>query len=156
MVVVGVLGVGQEAWSQSSAGATSPDAGVVSSEDQLVKDSPRASLSRFLDLCRAGDYARAARYLDLPPTDANRGPELAQHLKSVLDRYAWFDLDTISPLPGGNVDDGLHLGKLAAFSDVSAFPVRVKCASLAWHTLNAAMHETTTEPTSGSEPSKEP
>ena len=32
------------------------------------------------------------------------------------------------------------LGKLAAFSGVSAFPVRVKCASLAWHTLNAAMH----------------
>jgi nitrogen fixation protein NifU and related proteins len=31
------------------------------------------------------------------------------------------------------------LGKLAAFSGVSAFPVRVKCASLAWHTLNAAM-----------------
>jgi MscS family membrane protein len=107
LVLVGVLGAGQEAWSQSSAGATRPDAGVVSSEDQLVKDSPRASLSRFLDLCRAGDYARAARYLDLPPTDANQGPELARHLKSVLDRYAWFDLDTISPLPGGNVDDGL-------------------------------------------------
>lgn len=33
------------------------------------------------------------------------------------------------------------LGKLAAFSGVSAFPVRVKCASLAWHTLNAAMQE---------------
>ena len=33
------------------------------------------------------------------------------------------------------------LGKLAAFSGVSAFPVRVKCASLAWHTLNAAMHQ---------------
>jgi nitrogen fixation NifU-like protein len=32
------------------------------------------------------------------------------------------------------------LGKLAAFSGVSAFPVRVKCASLAWHTLNAAIH----------------
>jgi nitrogen fixation NifU-like protein len=36
------------------------------------------------------------------------------------------------------------LGKLAAFSGVSAFPVRVKCASLAWHTLNAAMHEPAT------------
>jgi len=35
------------------------------------------------------------------------------------------------------------LGKLAAFSGVSAFPVRVKCASLAWHTLNAAIRETT-------------
>jgi nitrogen fixation NifU-like protein len=33
------------------------------------------------------------------------------------------------------------LGRLAAFSGVSAFPVRVKCASLAWHTLQAAMHE---------------
>jgi nitrogen fixation NifU-like protein len=33
------------------------------------------------------------------------------------------------------------LGKLAAFSGVSAFPVRVKCASLAWHTLNAAIRE---------------
>jgi nitrogen fixation NifU-like protein len=33
------------------------------------------------------------------------------------------------------------LGKLAAFSGVSAFPMRVKCASLAWHTLNAAIQE---------------
>ena len=31
------------------------------------------------------------------------------------------------------------LGKLAALSGVSEFPVRVKCASLAWHTLNAAL-----------------
>jgi nitrogen fixation NifU-like protein len=31
------------------------------------------------------------------------------------------------------------LGKLAVFSGVSEFPVRVKCASLAWHTLKAAL-----------------
>ena len=31
------------------------------------------------------------------------------------------------------------MGKLAVFSGVSAFPVRVKCASLAWHALNTAM-----------------
>jgi nitrogen fixation NifU-like protein len=31
------------------------------------------------------------------------------------------------------------LGKLAVFSGVSAFPVRVKCASLSWHTLKAAL-----------------
>ena len=31
------------------------------------------------------------------------------------------------------------LGKLAVFSGVSEFPVRVKCASLSWHTLKAAM-----------------
>jgi nitrogen fixation NifU-like protein len=31
------------------------------------------------------------------------------------------------------------LGKLAAFSGVSEFPVRVKCATLAWHTLRSAL-----------------
>ncbi len=36
------------------------------------------------------------------------------------------------------VADGT-LGKLAALSGVREFPVRVKCASLCWHTLNAAL-----------------
>jgi nitrogen fixation NifU-like protein len=31
------------------------------------------------------------------------------------------------------------LGKLQAFSGVCEFPVRVKCASLPWHTLRAAL-----------------
>jgi len=31
------------------------------------------------------------------------------------------------------------LGKLAVFSGVREFPMRVKCASLAWHTLHAAL-----------------
>ncbi len=35
------------------------------------------------------------------------------------------------------------LGKLAAFAGVSEFPARVKCASLPWHTLHAAMQEQT-------------
>ena len=34
------------------------------------------------------------------------------------------------------------LGKLAALSGVREFPVRVKCASLCWHTLNAALERT--------------
>jgi nitrogen fixation protein NifU and related proteins len=33
-----------------------------------------------------------------------------------------------------------ELGKLTVFSGVSEFPVRVKCATLAWHTLEAALH----------------
>jgi len=35
--------------------------------------------------------------------------------------------------------DPAHLGKLAALSGVREFPARVKCASLCWHTLNAAL-----------------
>lgn len=34
-----------------------------------------------------------------------------------------------------------ELGKLAAFAGVAEFPVRVKCAILSWHALNAALHE---------------
>lgn len=33
-----------------------------------------------------------------------------------------------------------HLGKLKIFAGVREFPARVKCASLSWHTLNAALH----------------
>jgi nitrogen fixation NifU-like protein len=35
--------------------------------------------------------------------------------------------------------DGGDLGKLAAFAGVERFPIRVKCATLAWHTLLAAL-----------------
>jgi nitrogen fixation protein NifU and related proteins len=35
--------------------------------------------------------------------------------------------------------DEKNLGKLAVFSGVSEFPARVKCATLAWHTLKSAM-----------------
>ena len=31
------------------------------------------------------------------------------------------------------------LGEMAAFSGVSRFPIRVKCASMPWHTLQAAL-----------------
>jgi nitrogen fixation protein NifU and related proteins len=40
------------------------------------------------------------------------------------------------PPAAGNAPE---LGKLAVFSGVSEFPARVKCASLAWHTLHAAL-----------------
>src|SRR5215467_1302914 len=36
-------------------------------------------------------------------------------------------------------DDDAGLGKLSVFSGVAQFPVRVKCATLAWHTLRAAL-----------------
>lgn len=35
---------------------------------------------------------------------------------------------------------GEKLGKLAVLAGVSEFPARVKCATLAWHTLKAALH----------------
>ncbi len=39
----------------------------------------------------------------------------------------------------GDNPDVEDLGKLAVFAGVQEFPIRVKCASLAWHTLMAAL-----------------
>jgi nitrogen fixation NifU-like protein len=36
--------------------------------------------------------------------------------------------------------DGINLGKLRALEGVKEFPSRVKCATLAWHALNSAIH----------------
>ena len=42
-------------------------------------------------------------------------------------------------LTGSGEAAGAELGKLAALGGVREFPARVKCASLCWHTLNAAL-----------------
>jgi len=34
-----------------------------------------------------------------------------------------------------------HLGKLTIFAGVRDFPARVKCATLSWHTMHAALNE---------------
>jgi nitrogen fixation NifU-like protein len=46
--------------------------------------------------------------------------------------------------------DTAGLGKLAALAGVRAFPARVKCASLAWHTLHAALRGSSTPVTTES------
>jgi nitrogen fixation NifU-like protein len=59
--------------------------------------------------------------------------------KTVAEAEALFarfhELVTGKPGTGGAL-----LGKLEVFAGVREFPVRVKCATLAWHTLMAALH----------------
>lgn len=40
---------------------------------------------------------------------------------------------------GQVIESPEDLGKLAAFAGVATFPIRVKCATLAWHTVKAAL-----------------
>jgi nitrogen fixation NifU-like protein len=44
-------------------------------------------------------------------------------------------------LVAGGGASGEHLGKLVIFSGVREYPSRVKCATLAWHTLEAALED---------------
>jgi nitrogen fixation NifU-like protein len=52
--------------------------------------------------------------------------------------------DTEESASGGSS----QLGKLRVLAGVQQFPVRVKCATLAWHTLEAALHEQSDTPKS--------
>jgi len=66
-------------------------------------------------------------------TDAVKG-------KSKQDAEALFD--EFHRMVRGELDEENepnHLGKLKIFGGVRAFPVRVKCATLSWHTLRAAL-----------------
>lgn len=66
-------------------------------------------------------------------TEAVKGKPLAE-----VDRIfkAFHDLVTEEAPAAGDDSD---LGKLVVFSGVREFPMRVKCATLAWHTLRAAI-----------------
>lgn len=47
--------------------------------------------------------------------------------------------DLLTGAPAGAA--GVPLGKLEVLAGVREFPARVKCATLAWHTLEAALHD---------------
>jgi len=61
--------------------------------------------------------------------------------KTVSDSEKLFEKfhDLVTGKLGENPDID-ELGKLAVFAGVQEFPVRVKCASLAWHTMINALH----------------
>lgn len=48
--------------------------------------------------------------------------------------------DLITGSDGESKPEQPDLGKLAVFSGVREFPIRVKCATLPWHTLKAALN----------------
>ncbi|MAI79811.1 MAG: SUF system NifU family Fe-S cluster assembly protein [Deltaproteobacteria bacterium] len=60
--------------------------------------------------------------------------------KKIEDIETLFDLfHTLLTTPSTTEIDVSPLGKLAVFSGVREFPMRVKCATLSWHTLRAAL-----------------
>ena len=67
-------------------------------------------------------------------TDALKGKTTAE-AKALFERF--HDLVTADPSKAAAAS--AELGKLAVFAGVHEFPMRVKCASLPWHTLKAAL-----------------
>lgn len=67
---------------------------------------------------------------------------MTQAVKGKTKNEAHTIFDEFHRMVTGELDietDENELGKLKIFSGVLEFPARVKCASLSWHTLNAAL-----------------
>jgi nitrogen fixation NifU-like protein len=66
-------------------------------------------------------------------TDAVKGHSKAEAL-TLFDRF-----HDVVTMPMDQAIDEASVGKLAVLAGVREYPARVKCASLAWHTLKAAL-----------------
>ena len=66
-------------------------------------------------------------------TTALKGKTLAE-AREIFDRFH----EMVTGEPNAPIAEE-KLGKLAVFQGVCEFPIRVKCATLAWHTLKAAI-----------------
>lgn len=59
---------------------------------------------------------------------------------TVKEANRYFEAVTRS-LTGKTEQASVDIGKLRALQGVKEFPSRVKCATLAWHAMNAALHQ---------------
>lgn len=79
--------------------------------DPLGRDTPRNAVYGFLQTCHAGNFSRAAQYLDvtrIPSSQqANTARERARLLCSILNRDPHFELGQLNNTPEGGQSDGL-------------------------------------------------
>jgi nitrogen fixation NifU-like protein len=105
-----------------------------------VSVSVRIDDDRIADVAFEGSGCAISKASASLMTDRLKGCTVAE----ARDLFERFHRMVTTP-PDQEVED---LGKLCALAGVREFPVRVKCASLAWHTLKAALdkeEQTSTE-----------
>jgi nitrogen fixation NifU-like protein len=88
----------------------------------------------IIDACFMGSGCAISKASASLMTDAVKGKTLAE-ARRLYDRFHGMVTDV------AGAPDPRELGKLAVFAGVCDYPTRVKCASLAWHTLRAAFDD---------------
>ncbi len=113
-------------------------------QDPLHRDSPQSSVTAFLEACRAHDYQRAWRYIDLRKLSAGRrlkdGSQLAQQLQLILERDVRFDPANLSNNPEGSppgaksetVDSFTIDGKAGKTIDLQLERVTLRSGASVW------------------------
>ena len=86
---------------------------------------------RIADIAFEGTGCAISKASASMMTDQLKGSTVAE-ARTLFERFHRM----VTTPPDQEVEE---LGKLSALAGVREFPVRVKCASLAWHTLKAAI-----------------
>ncbi|HET9651393.1 MAG TPA: SUF system NifU family Fe-S cluster assembly protein [Steroidobacteraceae bacterium] len=97
----------------------------------------RLSLALRLDGDRIADIRFEGSGCAISTASASLMTEAVKGKDRAAVRQLFEEVHTLLTQPDAPAD--ATLGKLAALSGVREFPARVKCASLCWHTLNAAL-----------------
>lgn len=98
-----------------------------------------------VEVLMEGDTVREVGFQGEGCAISKASASMMTELVKGLDRKATEELlETFHQSVTGEIDMDMmeaidKLGKLAALSGVSEFPMRVKCATLPWHTLKAAL-----------------
>jgi nitrogen fixation NifU-like protein len=72
-------------------------------------------------------------------TEAVKGKTL-EEAEELFQKFHGLVSGKDAPREPGGADDEEELGKLEVLGGVRDYPVRIKCATLAWHALRAALH----------------
>jgi nitrogen fixation NifU-like protein len=98
-----------------------------------VKVSVRLEDDRVADLHFEGAGCAISTASASLMTEAIKG-KTVEEAEELFQRFHGLVSGKIAP------DDDEDLGKLEALAGVRDYPVRIKCATLAWHALRAALH----------------
>jgi nitrogen fixation NifU-like protein len=93
----------------------------------------RLAGERIADISFEGSGCAISKASASLMTDAVKGGSIGDAL-ALFDRFR-----QVVTTPVDQPIDEASVGKLAVLAGVREFPARVKCASLAWHTLKAAL-----------------
>jgi nitrogen fixation NifU-like protein len=103
-------------------------------------DNPLCGDRLSLDVALDGDVIRDLRFEGSGCAISTASASLmSEAVKGRTRAEAAALFDAVHAMLTGGAADPARLGKLPALAGVAEFPARVKCATLAWHTLNAAL-----------------
>jgi nitrogen fixation NifU-like protein len=116
-------------------GALPAGAALAEGNNPLCGD--RLTVAVQLDGERVADIRFEGKGCAISTASASLMTEAVKGKDRAAIRALFEDVHALLTQPQASAAAGL--GKLAALSGVREFPARVKCASLCWHTLNAAL-----------------